>query len=299
MLLGAALLWLAVACAASEGLLELPGNTRSIEAEAFCGAVALRRVALPEGVREIGARAFADSGLQEIILPDSLAFIDDTAFEGCGPVKVTANRGSAAFDWAQRLGYIPKATASKDIELSVREQYALDLEALLFGAKVTYTSSDGSVASVDSQGVITGRGRGHAVISCYSSDILLISFLAHVSDAPEWLRLESAALRLGLGETLQLEPVLPPFSHARCTWKSANEAIAAVSGAGVVQGRKEGGTSVTVSTHNGRTATASVQNTSAVETTPLAMNSVMKKRITHSSLVRGSRRWTGVSPGKY
>ena len=37
---------------------------------------------MPEGILEIGKRAFADSGLKEINLPDSLVTIADDAFSG-------------------------------------------------------------------------------------------------------------------------------------------------------------------------------------------------------------------------
>ena len=43
-----------------------------IQAEAFCGDTSLDKVVLPDGIKRIESRAFADSTLTEINLPDSL-----------------------------------------------------------------------------------------------------------------------------------------------------------------------------------------------------------------------------------
>ena len=66
----------------------------------------VQKVILPAGIEEIQARAFAGTGLTEIVLPESLTFIDATAFDG--PEKVTARvrPGTYAALWAKDNGYI-------------------------------------------------------------------------------------------------------------------------------------------------------------------------------------------------
>ena len=104
------LLALALMCAnlsaIAEAVLALPKALKIIDTEAFYGDTAIDKVVVPEGTTEIRARAFANSTLSEINLPDSLTFIDDTAFEGLSGIAVTASEGSYAYDWAVRNGFI-------------------------------------------------------------------------------------------------------------------------------------------------------------------------------------------------
>ncbi len=88
------------------GQLRLPENLHSIKEEAFAGADGFTEAVLPEGITSIGARAFAHSSLTAIHLPASLTFIDDTAFEGCEPLTVTAEEGSYAYGWCLDHGLI-------------------------------------------------------------------------------------------------------------------------------------------------------------------------------------------------
>ena len=86
--------------------LRLPSSLKIIEEEAFYGDTSIGKVIVPEGATEIGERAFANSSLTEINLPDTLTSIADTAFEGLTDVTVTANEGSWAYGWATDKGYI-------------------------------------------------------------------------------------------------------------------------------------------------------------------------------------------------
>ena len=61
----------------------VPEGTDTIAQEAFRGDASIRVVELPEGIRSIEARAFAESGVTEINLPETLEKIADDAFQGC------------------------------------------------------------------------------------------------------------------------------------------------------------------------------------------------------------------------
>lgn len=123
----AALLCLTLAFAAAAraqtpSMLVLPDTMTVIPEQAFDGDKSIRRVVLPDGVREIGPRAFADSGLTEINLPDSIQSIDDTAFEGVTGLNVSATRGSAMYEWAFARGYIAsglKVSAAADTDVAI------------------------------------------------------------------------------------------------------------------------------------------------------------------------------------
>lgn len=94
-------------------ILELPEDLTVIEAEAFCGSSSIGRVELPEGIVEIRSRAFADSSLTEISLPESLTYIAEDAFDGCNDYTVEVVVDSYAYYWAAENGFfdLPEPSA--------------------------------------------------------------------------------------------------------------------------------------------------------------------------------------------
>lgn len=74
--------------ASAEAVLELPANLEIIEEEAFMGSTSLESVILPDGIKIIGDRAFANSSLVEIYLPRSLKTISENAFEHHRPALI-------------------------------------------------------------------------------------------------------------------------------------------------------------------------------------------------------------------
>lgn len=106
----------ALSCAAET--LTLPADTLLVASEAFCGLQKADRVAIPEGALAVESRAFADSAISEAVLPASLTFIADDAFEGCANLNVIAPEGSYALEWALARGYAETtpfiASAGKD-----------------------------------------------------------------------------------------------------------------------------------------------------------------------------------------
>ncbi len=84
----------------------LPAGLKEIEEEAFMGNQAIERVVLPEGLLKIGGRAFAESSVKEINLPESLTYIADSVFENADPLLVTATEDTYAYRWAVDHHYI-------------------------------------------------------------------------------------------------------------------------------------------------------------------------------------------------
>lgn len=101
------LLCLAPSAMGEARTLRLPSGLRVIGEEAFFGGTAIGRVIVPEGVEEIRARAFANSGVFEIRLPRSVSYIAPDAFEGVARLTVEAEPGSYACDWAAENGLLP------------------------------------------------------------------------------------------------------------------------------------------------------------------------------------------------
>ena len=81
-------------------VMSLPGDLLVIEDSAFEG-IAVTSVVIPDGVTEIGSRAFADCpALMEVTIPTSVTFIAQDAFEGSDMVVILCGEGSYAAEWA-------------------------------------------------------------------------------------------------------------------------------------------------------------------------------------------------------
>ena len=83
-------------------VLRIPEGTKVIEEEAFYGDTSLDEVVLPDGIQEIGPRAFAGSSVRSIFLPASIIKIADEAspFEQCSEALVArVYENSYAHQW--------------------------------------------------------------------------------------------------------------------------------------------------------------------------------------------------------
>ena len=65
----------------------LPDTTREISRDALHGCTGIKRMRLPQGLGTIGSQAFARSGLEEIVIPDSVHMLYDGAFALCAQLK--------------------------------------------------------------------------------------------------------------------------------------------------------------------------------------------------------------------
>lgn len=135
------LIAIAVTAACPAGLAEelvLPESVKIIGEEAFSGDPSIGSVTVPEGALEIRSRAFADSSVGQLALPESLEFIADDILDGCGDVTVETVKGCYAYDWCVEHGFTgPELTLQA--EPSVR--------ACLTGGKISWTlTADGGKA---------------------------------------------------------------------------------------------------------------------------------------------------------
>ena len=118
----------------AEEILQVPSSMRVLPKELFAGNGELQWVELPEGIEEIGERAFADSGIEAINLPSSLRYIAENAFEDTQLAAVSAVEGTYAYEWAVAHGYI---VLDAELSASVKADSAT-AEA---GEAVTWTVS--------------------------------------------------------------------------------------------------------------------------------------------------------------
>lgn len=173
-------------CACAESMLVLPGRTTVIEAEAFLNCATLGKVVLPEGITRIESRSFAGSSLTAINLPESLTYIADDAFADCPyTIFISASKGTYAYNWAVRTGYIgtqklegilvdlPTLSYNHNAyqaTIDVTSTYRIPYTLSPWNAKndLVWTCYDPELAIVDQTGLVTPLKAGYAYIEVYS-----------------------------------------------------------------------------------------------------------------------------------
>ncbi|MDE5744577.1 MAG: Ig-like domain-containing protein [Paramuribaculum sp.] len=125
--------------------------------------------------------------------------------------------------------------------------------------KVTWSSSDESVATVDSEGKVTALKAGTTVITATTSNGLTstcyVTVTAMTVEATS-VTIDKTSVILTAGETDQLTATVQPdnATDTGVAWKSDDETVASVSADGLVTALKPGTATVTVTSANGLSA---------------------------------------------
>lgn len=120
--------------------------------------------------------------------------------------------------------------------------------------KVTWKSSNTSVATVSSTGKVTAKKNGKANIMATTSDGKLVATCKiTVKTKATGVTVKSTA-NAYIGKTITLKATVKPSSasNKNVTWKSSNTSIATVNSKGVVTGKKVGTVTITVTTKDGK-----------------------------------------------
>ena len=142
---------------------------------------------------------------------------------------------------------------------------------------VKFTSSSTRVLRVSSNGLITARQAGTAVVTVRSSYDSGVSRAIQVTvvekAAPTALKITAASQWLNKGETATLTVTPTPSSASRLYgFKSSNSSIASVDASGVVTAKKTGTVRITVYSKKKSTVSASITLTVADASTPRAIS---------------------------
>ena len=108
-------------------IFEFPSSLERIEDEAFKGT-AIEIVILPEGFLYIGENVFLDVwSLKDVYIPDSVAYIADSALMDADFYTIHGVKGSCAEDWAKqhKVPFIETETL----------RFMLNNEPILYGEK--------------------------------------------------------------------------------------------------------------------------------------------------------------------
>ncbi len=157
-----------------------------------------------------------------------------------------------------------------DIELIEGKSFTLSLTIKPKNntEKIKWTSSDESVASV-SNGVVTAKKKGTTLITAKSSSGKIA--ICDVEVKPKEIEatkitFDKTSATLTTNTSLTLKVTFEPSNtEARTlTWTSSNPSVASVSN-GVVKALKDGKTTITAKTSNGKTASATITVKSGVK----------------------------------
>ncbi len=223
------------------------GQTKTLSASYNSGAVGTKK-----WTSSNTSVASVDSAGKVKALKVGTATIKATAYNGkyasctvtvkAAPTKVTMSKTSAILGKGDSLA----------LSASFAPSNALTTK--------TWTSSNKSVATVDSSGKVKAVNVGKATIKVTAYNGSYASCSIEVKAAPTAIAFTNKTITLGAGETVSLATKFTPSTAAASLkYQSANTAIATVTASGVVKGVKAGSsTTIKVITYNGKPATCTV-----------------------------------------
>lgn len=127
---------------------------------------------------------------------------------------------------------------------------------------VTYMSSDDSVATVDTEGMVTGVASGSAVVICRTNEGGFVGTSTVTVISGVSLTLTPDYREIALGKTFTIKKTIIPkeYEDTPVTWSTSNKKIASVTQKGKVKGIKKGSCTITCSLDKyGSTATCRVK----------------------------------------
>ena len=258
----------------------IPGTVKTIGEAAFGFCDNLRSVNIKSGTKTIKQDAFEYCECMfEFIAPKSITSIGNDAFYGCYDLLISCFSGSAMEKYAidNDLDYeIVDNVVPDDIEFdmetvpvnvkkggSVRLEY--DLYPIYATTKLTWKSSDETIATVSAGGKVTGVSAGTAIITVTTANNKRDSIKVMVYDPnakATAVKLvdedgrKITKLTLYTGQIMQMGngvETTPYGVAAKRTWKSSNKKVATVSSTGKIVAQKPGKANITVKI-NGKSA---------------------------------------------
>ena len=195
---------------------------------------------------------------------------------GNGTCKITATTTdgtnlSASFNIIVNIKATKITLDKTKIELTTgkeTEKITSSIEPSIANKAVKYTSSNTSIATVSSDGVVTAVGSGTCKITAAPTDgsKVTASCDVTVNIKTTGMKLDKTNYTFNKAETIKINPVITPSKASKkLTWTSSNTKVAIVSSDGKVTPVGKGTCKITATTTDGTNLSASCNITSNVE----------------------------------
>ena len=195
---------------------------------------------------------------------------------GNGTCKITATTTdgtnlSASFNITVNIKATKITLDKTKIELTTgkeTEKITSSIEPSIANKAVKYTSSNTSIATVSSDGVVTAAGSGTCKITAAPTDgsKVTASCDVTVNIKTTGMKLDKTNYTFNKAETIKINPVITPSKASKkLTWTSSNTKVAIVSSDGKVTPVGKGTCKITATTTDGTNLSAICNITSNVE----------------------------------
>lgn len=240
---------------------------------------------IPDTVKYISdAAIYCCEKMKSITLPYGLEYIGFWSVGFTGPsdygepptkisdFRVVGASGTLAEDYAEYFGFkFADGSKAKSVTLNrstltlgAGESYTLIKTVKpSSAAKCSWSSSNSSVASVNSNGKVTAKKAGTATITVKTASGLTSSCRVTVKNAPSSVKVNPTSLTLGKGETYIISESTNSGSYAwGFGWNSSNTSVATVEktsgNKAKITAKGNGTATITFKTYNGKTASCKV-----------------------------------------
>ena len=188
-----------------------------------------------------------------------------TAGSTTGNYTVTATDSvtGASTTYTIKIANITVSPTSVTLDLSGTKTKRLTVNKSGETGSITYSSSNASIATVSTGGLITGVANGTATITVTEGNTGAKATCAvTVQTSPTAISLNTTEKYLGPSNTThQLSVTYTPSTanaNKTITWKTSNSSVATVSTSGLVTSVADGECTITARTQNGKTATCKI-----------------------------------------
>ncbi len=304
----------------------VPSNVIAIAQNAFGYSENLEKVYIPASVTSIGNYAFTGcENLEYAKISNKSAKIGTGAFSNCDDLTIDCIKDSTAQTYAKANSIDYKNFAYKAVTGLTLNTSVLKWASGRSGSftatvspsdatntALTWTSSNPSVASISSAGVIKTLKPGTTTITVTSKDnaskkatcsVIVVQGVTSV-------KLNAAAIKWETGKSGSFKATVSPSNAANKTlkWTSSNPDVATVSSAGKLTAVSAGTTIITCSSTDGTNKTAkctvtvtekmvtSVKLNAATINWPVGKSASFKATVTPTDAYNTTLLWTSSNP---